>query len=148
MVKTNQEAVIEGKGLASLHQTASRLLDLAAGNRIWLVKGDMGAGKTTLIKTICDLLGVDDLVNSPTFSIINEYRSATEPIYHFDFYRVKTLQEALQAGVEDYFYSGHYCFIEWPELIMPVLPADYLNLNIEVVEDEIRKYKLSSHGIN
>jgi tRNA threonylcarbamoyladenosine biosynthesis protein TsaE len=148
MVKTNQEVVIEGIGLADLQQTASQLLNLAAGNRIWLVQGDMGAGKTTLIKTVCDLLGVVDLVNSPTFSIINEYRSATEPIYHFDFYRVKTLQEALQAGVEDYFYSGHYCFIEWPELIMPVLPADYLNLNIEVVEDEIRKYKLSSHDIN
>jgi tRNA threonylcarbamoyladenosine biosynthesis protein TsaE len=148
MVKTNPEVVVEGIGLAGLHQTASQLLNLAAGNKIWLIEGDMGAGKTTLIKTICDLLGVEDLVNSPTFSIINEYKSATEPIYHFDFYRVRTLQEALQAGVEDYFYSGHYCFIEWPELIMAVLPTSYLNLNIEVVGDEIRKYKLSSHGIN
>lgn len=148
MVKTDQEEVVEGRGLADLRQTAKQLLKLASGNRIWLINGHMGAGKTTLIKSICSLLEVKDLVNSPTFSIINEYQSATEPIYHFDFYRVKTLQEALQAGVEDYFYSGHYCFIEWPELIMPVLPESYLNLNIEVAQDEIRKYKLSSYGIN
>jgi tRNA threonylcarbamoyladenosine biosynthesis protein TsaE len=149
MVKTSQEVVVvEGRGLASLQQTAKQLLDLATGTRIWLIQGDMGAGKTTLIKYICGLLEVEDLVSSPTFSIINEYKSAAEPIYHFDFYRVKTLQEALQAGVEDYFYSGHYCFIEWPELIKPVLPKSYLNLNIEVAQDEIRKYKLSLYGIN
>ena len=106
MVNTNQDMLIEGAGLNKLRETANYLIQLAGDCRVWLIHGEMGTGKTTLIKAICAQLGVEDNVTSPTFSIINEYRSATEPVYHFDFYRVKTLQEALQAGVEEYFYSS------------------------------------------
>ena len=148
MVKTNQEVFIEGAGLENLQETAKQLLELAGSRRVWLLHGDMGAGKTTLIKAICGQLGVVDNVTSPTFSIINEYDSTNGPLYHFDFYRVKTLEEALDAGVEDYFFSGNYCFIEWPEIIKPILPDNYLNLSIEVEEGEIRKYKLSFYGTN
>lgn len=146
MVNTNQDMLIEGAGLNKLRETANYLMQLAGNCRVWLIHGEMGTGKTTLIKAICAQLGVEDNVTSPTFSIINEYRSATEPVYHFDFYRVKTLQEALQAGVEEYFYSGHYCFIEWPEIILPILPGQYLNVSIEEGVGENRKYKLSLYG--
>ena len=146
MVKTNQVMLIEGVGLDKLEDTANHLIQLSDGCRVWLIHGEMGAGKTTLIKAICAQLGVEDNVTSPTFSIINEYRSATEPVYHFDFYRVNSIKEALQAGVEDFFYSGHYCFIEWPEIIIPILPRQYLKVSIEEGEGENRKYKLSLYG--
>ena len=148
MVKTTQDVLIEGSGLDNLRETANRLLELSGSCRVWLLHGDMGAGKTTLIKAICDQLGVEDNVTSPTFSIINEYQSVTEPVYHFDFYRVKNLEEALQAGVEDYFYSGHYCFIEWPDIISQILPDQYLNVSIESGGGENREYKLSLYGTN
>jgi tRNA threonylcarbamoyladenosine biosynthesis protein TsaE len=148
MVNTRQEMLIEGLGLDKLGETANHLINLSGGCRVWLMHGEMGAGKTTLIKALCDHLGVEDNVTSPTFSIINEYRSATEPVYHFDFYRVNTLKEALQAGVEDFFYSGHYCFIEWPEIILPILPGQYLIVSIEEGTGENRKYKLSLYGTN
>jgi len=148
MVKTNQVMLIEGEGLDRLGDTAKHLIQLSDSCRVWLIHGEMGAGKTTLIKAICAQLGVEDNVTSPTFSIINEYRTATEPVYHFDFYRVRTLKEALQAGVEDFFYSGHYCFIEWPEIISPILPGQYLTVRIEEGVGENRKYKLSLYGTN
>lgn len=148
MVKTNQEVTVEGSGLDNLHETAKMLLEFSDECRVWLLHGEMGTGKTTLIKAICDQLGVEDNVTSPTFSIINEYQSSTEPVFHFDFYRVKSLEEALQAGVEDYFYSGHYCFIEWPEIISPILPDQYFNLSIDAGLGENRKYKLSLDGTN
>lgn len=148
MVNTNQDMLIEGAGLKKLGETAQHLLELSRNYRVWLIHGEMGAGKTTLIKAICQQLGVEDNVTSPTFSIINEYISTTEPVFHFDFYRVLTIEEALKAGVEDYFYSGHYCFIEWPEIILPILPRQYLIVNIEEGVEENRKYKLSLHGNN
>ena len=148
MVNTKQDMLIEGAGLDNLNKTANQLIQLYGSCNVWLINGEMGAGKTTLIKAICTELGVEDNVTSPTFSIINEYKSTTEPVYHFDFYRVNTLEEALKAGVEDYFYSGHYCFIEWPEIILPILPNQYLIVNIEEGAGENRKYKLSLHGSN
>ena len=148
MVSTNQELLIDGERLGNLNNTANQLLEIANGCRVWLVNGEMGSGKTTLIKALCEEIGVRDNVTSPTFSIINEYKNDSGAVYHFDFYRVKTLKEALQAGVEDYFYSEFYCFIEWPEIILPILPNDYLNISIEEGEDEARKYKLSLHGSN
>jgi tRNA threonylcarbamoyladenosine biosynthesis protein TsaE len=148
MVNTNQDLHIEGSGLDKLSETASHLVQLSGSCRVWLINGEMGAGKTTLIKSICEHLGVEDNVTSPTFSIINEYQSAKEPVYHFDFYRVRTIEEALKAGVEDYFYSGHYCFIEWPEIILPILPRQYVIVSIEEGVGENRKYKLSLHGNN
>ena len=103
--------------------------------------GSMGAGKTTFIKAVCEELGVEDVITSPSFAIGNEYRSATtdELIYHFDFYRIKKLDEVYDMGYEDYIYSGALCFIEWPELIEELLPTDAVKVNITVGEDGCRK---------
>ena len=93
--------------------------------------GSMGAGKTTLIKNLCHRMGVTDEVNSPTFAIVNEYVTEEgEPVYHFDFYRIKKMEEAYDIGYENYFYSGYLCLIEWPELIEPLLPDTYLRVDI------------------
>lgn len=105
--------------------------------------GKMGAGKTTFIKSLCEVLGVSDVVNSPTFSIVNEYQSDStgELIYHFDFYRIKKLEEVYDMGYEDYFYSGALCFIEWPELIEELLPGDAVRVDIEELADGSRVVK-------
>ena len=104
------------------------------------VNGKMGAGKTTFVKAVCEELGVDDVITSPTFSIVNEYRSADtgELIYHFDFYRVKKIDEVYDMGFEDYFYSGALCFIEWPELCEEVLPEDTVKVTIQEESDGSR----------
>ena len=148
MVNTREEFLVVGEGLKGLPDTARKIISLANGYRVWLFKGDMGAGKTTLTKAICKELGVLDNVASPTFSIINEYSSETESVYHFDFYRLKNLDEALHIGVEEYFYSGYFCFIEWPEIIKPILPDKYLTIEIIEGQEENREYKISYNDIN
>ena len=102
--------------------------------------GKMGSGKTTFIKALCEALGVSDVVNSPTFSIVNEYRSDTtvELVYHFDFYRIEKLEEVYDMGYEDYFYSGALCFIEWPELVEELLPGDAVKVTVTEAEDGSR----------
>ena len=114
--------------------------------KINIFSGFLGAGKTTFIKAICEELGVTDVINSPTFAIVNEYRSdeTGELIYHFDFYRIKKLDEVYDMGYEDYFYSGALCFIEWPELVEEVLPGDAVKVIIEEIEDGIRSIRLES----
>ncbi len=96
----------------------------------------MGAGKTTLIKAICHTFGVQDMVNSPTFALVNEYRNAAGSIfYHFDFYRINSLEEALDIGTEDYFYSGNYCLVEWPSQVESLIPERNLRIQLELQED-------------
>jgi tRNA threonylcarbamoyladenosine biosynthesis protein TsaE len=107
---------------------------------VFAFNGQMGAGKTTFIKALCEALGVSEPVTSPTFAIVNEYRSdeTGELIYHFDFYRIKKLEEAYDMGCEDYFYSGAVCLIEWPELVEDLLPGNTVWVDIKVNEDETR----------
>lgn len=119
------------KSLESISETASEFINNMGNNTVFAFHGKMGAGKTTFIKAICEKLGVDDVINSPTFAIVNEYRSTSgELIYHFDFYRIKSEEEAFDFGYEDYFYSGSICFIEWPERIESLLPHDTVNVTI------------------
>ena len=120
------------KDTDTISETARQFMELMGDDTVFAFYGKMGAGKTTFIKALCKELGVEDEVNAPTFAIINEYRSATtaELIYHFDFYRIKKLDEVYDLGYEDYFYSGALCFIEWPELIEELLPADAKKVSI------------------
>jgi len=107
--------------------------------RVVAFYGKMGAGKTTFIKSLCKVLGSDDVVTSPTFAIVNEYTDGKgKPIYHFDFYRIKNITEVYDMGYEDYFYSGNLCLIEWPELIEDLLPEEALHVNITAREDDSR----------
>ena len=116
----------------------------AMGDRtVFAFYGKMGAGKTTFIKAVCEELGVEDVINSPTFAIVNEYVDGNgEPVYHFDFYRIKKEQEVLDIGYEDYVYSGHVCFMEWPELIENLLPDDAVKVYIEEEMDGSRVVRL------
>jgi tRNA threonylcarbamoyladenosine biosynthesis protein TsaE len=117
--------------LSELPAVAKQLIDSFKEQKIIAFYGAMGAGKTTLIKAICEAMGVKDVISSPTFSIVNEYRSPIgEKIYHFDFYRINTESEAYDMGYEDYFYSNAFCFVEWPEKIESLLPEKHLKLNI------------------
>lgn len=119
--------------LEEIHEAARSFVREMDGHTLFALYGKMGAGKTTFIKAVCRELGVADEVNSPTFSLVNEYRSDTtgELIYHFDFYRINKPEEAYDFGYEDYFYSGALCFIEWPELIEELLPEDTVKVTIE-----------------
>jgi len=120
-----------------LATAAQKFIQAMGERRVFAFYGKMGAGKTTFIKAICEALGVEDVVTSPTFAIVNEYK-ASQPVYHFDFYRIKNLREAYDIGCEEYFYSGCPCFIEWPELIEELLPEEIVRVNIEVHEDGSR----------
>lgn len=128
--------------LSQLPNTASEIIKFAKDSRIFLFYGEMGAGKTTLIKALCESLGTTEPVTSPTFSIVNEYEGAGNRIYHFDFYRLKNETEALDMGYEEYFYSGAYCFIEWPEKIPNLLPDHYVSIKIMVKDDDLREINI------
>ena len=127
---------IQIKDTEHIREAARQFIDNIGDRRVFAFYGKMGAGKTTFIKAICEALGVDDVITSPTFAIINEYTSGEgESIYHFDFYRIKKLDEVYDMGYEDYFYSGCLSLIEWPELIEEVLPEDAVKVSIEEKAD-------------
>lgn len=139
------EKTIICKSLNELDQIANLILENFSQYRVFAFFGKMGVGKTTLIKHICKKLDVKDNIISPSFSIVNEYKTLSdESVFHFDFYRIKNLVEALDIGYEDYFYSDSYCFIEWPEKIKELLPENFVYVHIEENEnDNSRIIKLS-----
>ena len=124
---------IKIESVDKINEAAKEFVANMGDNVVFAFYGSMGVGKTTLIKSVCECLGVEDVINSPTFAIVNEYRSGSgELIYHFDFYRIKKVEEVYDMGYEDYFYSGALCFIEWPELVEDLLPLDAVK--VEIVE--------------
>ena len=145
--------------LDNIREAAKQFIAAMGNNTVFAFYGKMGAGKTTFIKAVCEELGVTDVINSPTFAIVNEYRwlppactapsvfnpdETSELIYHFDFYRIKKLEEVYDMGYEDYFYSGVLCFIEWPELVEDVLPGDAVSVHIDEAEDGTRTVKFDA----
>jgi tRNA threonylcarbamoyladenosine biosynthesis protein TsaE len=131
------------KSISELSAVAEQLLYFANGAKFFVFEGDMAAGKTTFIKALCELLGVKEVVSSPTFSIVNEYESANGLVYHFDFYRLKNLQEAFDIGYEEYFYSGEFCLVEWPQKIEELLPNEYIKVAIELGEGSHRTFNFN-----
>jgi len=133
--------------LDELPKIAKELIAFAGDLKNWLFIGEMGAGKTTMIKTVCEQLGVIDQVSSPTFSIVNEYATAGGAVvYHFDFYRLEEVEEAVGIGAEDYFFSGNICLIEWPQLISGLLPDEFMTVHIGELRTGERKIILKHHG--
>jgi tRNA threonylcarbamoyladenosine biosynthesis protein TsaE len=127
-----------------LPAAAKRILEYTSGQKLLAFYGSMGAGKTTIIKAICRILGAGDIVTSPTFTMINEYKTKDdEIIYHIDFYRIKKAEEVFDFGIEEYFSSGSYCFMEWPELIGGILPAETVKIKITVGDKEQRILDIS-----
>ena len=135
---------IKIQDIEHIREAAREFIKHIGDRRVFAFYGKMGAGKTTFVKAICEELGVDDVITSPTFAIINEYTPSSlllppsSKIFHFDFYRIKKLEEVYDMGYEDYFYSGALCFIEWPELIEEILPDDAVRVSITEQEDGSR----------
>ena len=125
--------------LDTIHEAAKEFIKGMGDGKVFAFYGKMGAGKTTFIKALCEVLGVKDVITSPTFAIINEYTDGNDnPIYHYDFYRIKKLEEVYDMGYEDYFYSGNLCLLEWPELVEDVLPENVIKVTIEEQPDGSR----------
>lgn len=122
--------------ISELPKVAKQLIQFAKGEKFIIFEGEMAAGKTTFIKSLCDAFGITDVVSSPTFSIVNEYESSFGPVYHFDFYRLKNIQEAYDIGYEEYFYSNNYCLIEWPSKVEELLPDHYIKVDITLSNAE------------
>ena len=132
------------KSIDELDIAASTLMNEFGASNVFAFNGKMGSGKTTFIKAICKYLGVTETVSSPTFALVNQYSDANGgAVYHFDFYRIKKLSEVYDIGYEEYFYSPHKCFIEWPELIVELLPQTYVYVLIEENEDHSRTISFS-----
>lgn len=138
------EHIITINGLEDYAQAARRFTEFLKEGRIFAFYGKMGSGKTTFIKSLCEELGVTDAINSPTFAIVNEYEDRDgNTIYHFDFYRIKSLAEVYNMGYEEYFYSDAYCFLEWPELVEELLPEEHIRVDIEEGADGKRIMKVT-----
>ncbi len=130
---------IKIKNLETIHESAKEFIKNIGDKKVFAFYGKMGAGKTTFTKAICEVLGVKDVITSPTFAIVNEYTDGNgNPIYHFDFYRIKKIEEVYDMGYEDYFYSGNLCLLEWPELIEEILPENAIKVKIEEQQDGSR----------
>ena len=129
---------IKIKSIDTIRESAREFIENIGESKVFAFYGKMGAGKTTFVKAICEGLGVEDVITSPTFAIVNEYEAKGQPIFHFDFYRIKKLDEVYDMGYEDYFYSGALCFIEWPELIEELLPEDAVKVTIGVNDNDER----------
>ena len=130
-----------------LDEVAQKIIEYADKARIWIFNGEMGSGKTTIIKAIARQFNIEDNVHSPTFSIVNEYANDQgEIFYHFDFYRIKNEAEAMDIGIEEYFESGDLCFMEWPQKIPSLLPDTFLKIDIQITANTSREINLSHHG--
>lgn len=130
-----------------LGKIAKEIINYSGKQHIWIFYGEMGSGKTTLIKAIARQFEVEDNVHSPTFSIVNEYANLQDEIfYHFDFYRIKNETEAMDIGIEEYFDSGNLCFIEWPQKIESLLPDNYLKIDIKITSQSGREINICHHG--
>lgn len=143
---TREDGVFRSVTVSDLESLAQEIVGKLNAVKVWLFRGEMGSGKTTLIKMVCKVLGVEEVMSSPTFSIINEYQTIDKKkIYHFDFYRIKDEVEAIDIGTEEYFYSGYPCLIEWPEKIPSLIPLQYAEVNIQVETDTKRIIALAVH---
>jgi tRNA threonylcarbamoyladenosine biosynthesis protein TsaE len=134
-----EQKVLSAGTVNDLKACAAEIISYSGDEKILFFYGPMGAGKTTLIKAICEYLGAFEPATIPTFSIVNEYATADGKIFHFDFYRLKAETEALDMGYEEYFYSGNYCLIEWPEKITGLLPPTYIRISIAVMGGDLRE---------
>jgi len=126
------------RNIETIGEAAREFIKQMGDRRVFAFYGEMGAGKTTFVKAICEALGVEDVITSPTFAIVNEYSLSSGSLFHFDFYRIKRLEEVYDMGYEDYFYSGALCFIEWPELVEELLPDDAVKVYITINSDGSR----------
>lgn len=135
---------IEIKELADLQNATRKFIERMGDHKVFAFYGEMGVGKTSFIKVLCEELGVEETITSPTFAIINEYRRPDgDPIYHFDFYRINKLEEAFDFGYEDYFYSGNLCFIEWPGLVESILPENAMRVTMVEMGDGKRVIEMA-----
>lgn len=134
---------IKIKSLDGIADAARQFVDAMGENKVFAMFGPMGVGKTTFVKAVCEILGIEDTITSPTFAIVNEYRTNTgDQIFHFDFYRIRKVEEVYDMGYEDYVYSGAVCFLEWPELIEELLPEDAVRVTLSEEEDGTRTITL------
>ena len=133
---------IEIDSLSELPRVAEAVIEALVGRSVVLLRGGMGAGKTTLVSRIAALLGAEDTVTSPTFALVNQYEGQQCRIYHFDFYRIDSIEEVFDLGYEEYFYSGDLCLVEWPEKIEPLIPDDAMVVRITAGDDEQRIFEI------
>jgi len=131
------------RSVEEYEESASFIVDLMEQHSVFLFIGELGAGKTTLVQKICDQIGTEDVVSSPTFALINPYKTKKGMIYHMDMYRVKNEEEAIDFGVEEYLWDGHFCFVEWPERIERILPDDFVKISITQLDDLSREINIS-----